>query len=168
MPTLARILKASALAIAATALAAILCLVFAQVTMRFVFDRPLSWPEELSRIIFIYLVFIGAAEASVARTHIAVDMVDTFGLSSHIDRWINVLRDLAMLTVLVIIVVGAWTMIPIVHSMRLPATGLRISLMVVPVLIGGVLMSAATVLHLIADAMGHPLPRAAADSHPDT
>ena len=159
MHRMARLLGQGAVALAAIALAAILCLVFAQVTMRFVFDRPLPWPEELSRIVFIYLVFIGAAEASVARTHIAVDMVDTFGMPRRIDRWIGVMRDVATLAVLVVIAIGAWTMIPIVHSMRLPATGVRTSFMVAPVLAGSVMMAVATLLHLVADATGRPLPR---------
>jgi TRAP-type C4-dicarboxylate transport system permease small subunit len=50
--------------------------------------------------------------------------------------------------------------------MRLPATGLPMSAMVVPVLAGGVLMACATLLHLVADATGRPLPADAANPPP--
>ena len=116
--------------------------------------KPLPWPEELGRILFVYLVFIGAAEASVTRTHIAVDLVDTFGLSRRVDRILDLLRDAAMLVVLAVVAFGAWTMIPVVDSMKLPATGVRMSWMVAPVLIGSVLMLVAQVLNLIAHLRG--------------
>ena len=159
MTTLARLLAKGAVAIAAIALAAILCLVVAQVLMRFGLGRPLPWPDELGRLCFIYLVFIGAAEASAVRGHIAVDMVDTFGLSRRVDAALEVIRDLIVLAVLVIVVWGAAQMIPVVHSMKLPATGIRTSWMVLPVLIGGALMAAATLLWLVARVTGHDLPR---------
>ena len=158
MQAAALFLKRSAVVLATAALAIVLALVFGQVIMRMGLDSPLPWPEELGRIAFVYLVFIGAAEASVAQTHIAVDVVDAFGISRRIDRILGVVRDLATLAVLAVIIFGAWTMIPVVHSMKLPATGLPMSSMVLPVLVGGGMMALATLLHLLAHATGRPLP----------
>ena len=157
MTGFAQWLGRGAVAIAAIALALILGLVVTQVGMRFGLGRPLPWPEELSRILFIYLVFIGAAQASITRTHIAVDVVDVFGLPRRVDRALSLLRDVAMIGVLVVIIIGAWRMIPVVHSMRLPATGVRMSLMVVPILVGSGLMLIASLLLLVAHAMGRDL-----------
>ena len=38
-------------------------LVIAQVVLRYIFNDPLTWSEEMSRIVFIYLAFIGIGAA---------------------------------------------------------------------------------------------------------
>lgn len=159
MTALSRLLARSAAIIAIAALAGILLLVAAQVGLRVATDRSLPWPEEMARILFIYLVFIGAAETSANRNHIAVDLVDTFGLSETTDRRIDVLRNLATLAVLGTIAYGAAQMIPVVNSMRLPSTGLRMSVMVLPVLVGSALMLVATLVNLFQDLTGRVQPR---------
>ena len=129
----------------------IFLLVIMQVTFRFVLQNPLPWPEELSRILFIYLVFIGAVEASKDRTHIAIDLKDVFHLSAGADHFLSLFRNLLVMAVLVIMAFGAWKIIPSGYYMHLPATGFPISVMTVPILIGSVLMLFWTVLHFIRD-----------------
>lgn len=154
MTAISRLLARGAAIIAVAALAGILLLVSVQVGLRVTTDRTLPWPEELARIMFIYLVLIGAAETSVNRAHIAVDLVDTFRLSEAMDRRIDVLRSLATLAVLGTISYGAAEMIPVVNSMQLPSTGLRMSVMVFPVLLGASMMFVATFINLIEDLTG--------------
>ncbi|PZX11302.1 TRAP-type C4-dicarboxylate transport system permease small subunit [Palleronia aestuarii] len=154
MKALSRTLERAAVILGVVALAGILALVAGQVGARVFLGRPLPWPEELGRLLFIYLVFIGAVEASVTRGHIAVDLVDTFGLPPRADRILDLGRDLAMLIVLGVITYGAWKMIPVVNTMRLPATGLRMSLMVVPIFAGSALMFVATILGAVAHLRG--------------
>lgn len=48
-------------------------LVIAQVVMRYVFNAPLTWSEELARIVFIYLTFMGIGAAYGRRRHMVVD-----------------------------------------------------------------------------------------------
>lgn len=47
--------------------------VFLQVLIRFVFKSPLPWTEEVSRIAFVYCIFIGAIVGMRERAHIRVD-----------------------------------------------------------------------------------------------
>ncbi len=49
--------------------------VFLQVLIRFVFKYPLPWTEEVSRIAFVYSIFVGAAIAVRERAHLNVDFV---------------------------------------------------------------------------------------------
>lgn len=154
MKPIAHVIERGAVILAVIALAGILALVAGQVGARVFAGRPLPWPEELGRIFFIYLVFIGAAEASVTRGHIAVDLVDTFGLNRRADLVLDLIRDAATLAVLAVVAYGAWKMIPVVHSMRMPATGVPMSWMVVPVLVGSVLMLVATALNVLAHLRG--------------
>ena len=64
-----RLLEGSVAAIyAATIL--VMC---TQVVLRYVFNEPLPWAEELSRYFFIWIVYLGAAIASRRAAHLEVD-----------------------------------------------------------------------------------------------
>lgn len=54
-------------------IAAIVVIVFAQVFFRYVLNRPLHWSEELTKTVYLWLTFIGAAVATRDNTHIQVD-----------------------------------------------------------------------------------------------
>lgn len=49
--------------------------VFLQVLARFVLRYPLPWTEEITRLAFVYAIFVGALLAVRDRTHISVDVV---------------------------------------------------------------------------------------------
>lgn len=49
--------------------------VFLQVLVRFVFKSPLPWTEEVSRLAFVYSIFVGATVAVREKAHINVDVV---------------------------------------------------------------------------------------------
>ncbi len=132
-------------------LGGILLFVSLQVLFRFILGNPLPWPEELSRLLFIYLVFIGGAEASLSRTHISIDVVDAFGFPPSLNKGLEIVRGMVILATMGVVVYGAWVMLPAMHSMHLPATGFPVSVMVLPVLAGSVLMAFYAVWHLIQD-----------------
>jgi TRAP-type C4-dicarboxylate transport system permease small subunit len=48
-------------------------LVIAQVVLRYAFNDPLTWSEEMARIVFIYLSFIGIGAAYGRRRHMFID-----------------------------------------------------------------------------------------------
>ena len=60
--------------------ALILCCL--QVIARYVFNYPLSWPEELGRYLIILIVYVGASVGLRKKSHIAVDIIPTFFPSS--------------------------------------------------------------------------------------
>lgn len=59
----------------AAILVALIVSVSANVIGRAVFSRSLPWADELARMLFIWLIFIGAAAAFARYEHIAVDFV---------------------------------------------------------------------------------------------
>lgn len=132
-------------------LAGIFFFVTMQVTFRFVFQSPLPWPEELSRILFGYLVFIGGAEASMEGSHISIDMVDNIFRNPKRKICADILRSLLVIFVLCVMFYGAWRIIPATYSMALPATGGSMAIMVVPVLLGSFLMAIWHILHVFKD-----------------
>lgn len=58
-------------AVAALLLAAVLLITGARVVARYVLGQAMPWSEELTRLLFIWLILIGAARA----THLRIDMV---------------------------------------------------------------------------------------------
>ncbi len=44
-----------------------------QIVSRYLFNMPLTWPEEVARYVFIWVVFLGAAVASRAQAHLGMD-----------------------------------------------------------------------------------------------
>jgi len=56
-------------------LAAMTLLVFATVILRYFFAISFRWSDELARIIFIYIVFLGIAIAYRHREHIVIELL---------------------------------------------------------------------------------------------
>ena len=60
--------------IVAAALAIIVSLTLAQVVFRYFFDSPLLWSDELSRLMVVWMTFIGAAVVCWQGKHLSVDV----------------------------------------------------------------------------------------------
>lgn len=58
---------------------------------RYVLGAPLSWTEQISRILFVWLTFVGAAVLYRSKLHIAIDMMVHMLPKplQHIVYWIN-------------------------------------------------------------------------------
>jgi len=56
-------------------IAATVSLTFTQVVLRYFFNSPQTWAEEVGRYLFIWITFLGAAAAFARDTHIRVDAV---------------------------------------------------------------------------------------------
>lgn len=56
-------------------LSAMFLILLAQVIMRYVFSRPLTWSEEAARFIFVYVSFIGISYAYRQKGHIRMEVV---------------------------------------------------------------------------------------------
>jgi TRAP-type C4-dicarboxylate transport system permease small subunit len=61
--------------LALVCMAVMTILIVAQVVLRYLFNEPLTWSEELARIVFIYMTFIGIGAAYGRRRHMSVDAI---------------------------------------------------------------------------------------------
>ena len=62
------------LEIAIVACLAIMCvLVFGNVVLRYGFDSGIVWSEEMSRLVFVWMIFLGAILAAKDKAHIVFD-----------------------------------------------------------------------------------------------
>lgn len=93
-------------AIMVCALLAMLCLVFGNVVLRYVFDSGIAASEELARLCFIWCTYTGTMVALHRNAHVGIA-----GIRPHLPvRWqriVDVIALLAMVTVSVVMVIGS-------------------------------------------------------------
>lgn len=53
----------------------VLVVISAQIVARYVFNHPLTWSEELSRYLYVWIAWIGCAFCVGTRSHIRVPVV---------------------------------------------------------------------------------------------
>jgi TRAP-type C4-dicarboxylate transport system permease small subunit len=53
---------------------AIVVITLAAVWWRYILNAPLAWPEQVSRILFVWVTFVGAAVLYREKLHVAIDM----------------------------------------------------------------------------------------------
>lgn len=124
--------------------AAMAIVVNLQVVARYVFDQPFIWPEEVSRLILIWMAFVGAAALIRRGGDIAVDtFVDMLPPARR--RAMLAIRDLVMVAVYSLVAWQGWSLAGNLAGMPLVATEWPTALLAWPVVVGGVLI----VLHVL-------------------
>lgn len=91
----------------ALALAIMVVLVFGNVVLRYAFDSGLAWAEEVARLMFVWLIFLGAILALRHHAHIGVEMLQQ-RLSPKVRRACAVVSHLFMLYALWLFLYGSW------------------------------------------------------------
>lgn len=120
-------------------------LTFGQVVLRYGFGRPLTWAEEVSRYLFVWVVFVGAGVAARYRGHIALDfLVNRFPpRPRHVVAMIMGVLSLAML--LLVFVWYGWTLTLVSMRQESPATGVPVGYATLAIPVGGLLTALNTV-----------------------
>jgi TRAP-type transport system small permease protein len=89
------------LAIGSVFVAAIVVLTFAQVVLRYFFNNPQAWAEEVSRYLFVWITFLGIAIGFAKDMHIRLDAL-TVLLPERPWRVVDVARRLVELAAVAI------------------------------------------------------------------
>lgn len=101
-------------------------LLFANVVLRYVFLAPISWAEELSIYLIIWIVFVGGGVLIRQGGHIAVDLLP-LALSPPLQRLLQMLvLALALLFFAVFFYYGG------IHTLRVRASGQLTPIMLAP------------------------------------
>ena len=86
---------------------AIAVMVIVAVLLRYVFNNPLTWGEELIVALLTWMVFIGAASASRAQMHIRIDaLAPVFRMRQF--SWLNTVTVLVGVAIIVIMMFGCY------------------------------------------------------------
>jgi len=103
-----RALERSVEALMALDLALIVLLVFSNVVARYGFGAGFAGAEEISRLLFVWLVFLGAILALRRKAHLGVELVQA-RLPRPLRRACAVLVHVLMLYALWLFLAGSWT-----------------------------------------------------------
>lgn len=80
-----------------------------QVIMRYVFDAPLQWPEEVTQILLVWMTFIAAVGLSRQGLHIRVEIVENF-LGQKVRNALEAVFNLLTIAFMLALIVGGWAM----------------------------------------------------------
>jgi TRAP-type C4-dicarboxylate transport system permease small subunit len=91
----------------ALALAVMVVLIFANVVLRYAFNSGIAWAEEMSRLMFVWLIFLGAILALRRHAHLGVEL-----LQARLPRWARrssaIVSHVLILYGLWLFLVGSW------------------------------------------------------------
>ena len=98
-------------------------LVFGNVVLRYAFNSGIAISEELSRLLFVWLIFMGAVLASAERIHIGFDTL-LHAVGPRTRRVLVLLTGLLLLAGCVIFIVGGWRQTQINLANSYPVLGI--------------------------------------------
>lgn len=118
-------------------LAVMVVLVFGNVVLRYVFNSGISFSEEIARLLFVWLTFIGAVVAMRDQAHLGLDALVT-RLPRAGRLACLVIGHLLMLFCCALLVVGSWKQTVINLDNAMPVSGWPVGLMYAAGLVCGV------------------------------
>lgn len=132
MTALRRVLHAAM----AACLALMAVLVFVNVVLRYGFSSGIAASEELSRLLFVWMVFIGAAAAYPAGEHMAFTSLAARlrGRPAALAAWTALIRLLVLLAA-VLVAWGAWQQVLVGLGSRSVVLGYPTALLPLPALL---------------------------------
>ncbi|MBM7691533.1 TRAP-type C4-dicarboxylate transport system permease small subunit [Peribacillus deserti] len=113
--------------IMASALAIMVVLVFGNVVLRYFFNSGITWSEEMSRYLFVWLTFLGSIGAYQNKEHLGVDMM-VKRLPRAMKKFVLLISDLIILFVLILVLDGSWKMTVMNMESVTPAVGMPLAL----------------------------------------
>ena len=108
-------------------LSAMFLILLAQVIMRYVFSRPLTWSEEAARFIFVYVSFIGISYAYRQKGHIRMEVVVNL-FPQAVPRGLEVLINLGTIALFCYMIPFSFRFIGIQAGVKATATHIPMSI----------------------------------------
>lgn len=108
-------------------LSAMFLILLAQVIMRYVFSRPLTWSEEAARFIFVYVSFIGISYAYRQKGHIRMEVVVNL-FPQAVRRGLEVLINLGTIALFCYMIPFSFCFIGIQAGVKATATHIPMSI----------------------------------------
>jgi TRAP-type C4-dicarboxylate transport system permease small subunit len=127
-----------------TTLSLVTVLVMAGVVLRYVFNDPLTWGEEVIVGVFTWTVFVGAAAAVRSHMHIRIDVLATLYANPKMS-WLNVVSLLIGISIVCTMFVACVAQVGQEMVVELPMTGLSKGWVIAGAPVGMALI----VLHLL-------------------
>lgn len=147
----------------AACLVVMVVLLFGNVAMRYLFNSGINVSDEISRLAFVWLIFLGSVLALRDHQHIGVTMlVERFGPAAR--RVTHIVCQLLVLWMLWLMADGSWAQTLIGLDTRLPVTGMPLAVFNAAALYAAIAMGLLTLVDLVRVLAGGPVP---AESSPE-
>ncbi len=128
--------------------------VFLNVMLRICFNSGLTWSEELSRYLFVFVTYIGAISAMRVNGHMVVDMLIA-KVSPKIQMALYVIAQALIAILMLILVHGSFKMVMQNTASRTAALGISYALLYSAGIITGVAIAILAVINIV-HAVTHP------------
>ena len=128
--------------------------VFLNVVLRIFFNSGLTWSEELSRYLFVFVTYIGAISAMRAGDHMTVDIL-TAKASSRVQMVLYVVSQAIITALMCILVHGSVKMVIQNVASRTAALGISYALLYSVGIITGVSIAILALANIVR-ALTHP------------
>lgn len=109
-----------------------------QVVLRYVFDQPVSWSEEIALLAMVWFGFLSLAIGIWRHEHIAITYFRD-SLPQIIAVTLDNLSQMLMVFLMVVICINGWALVDLVGQQLLPASKLPKSWLYTPTIVGGAL-----------------------------
>ena len=135
-------------AIAAAMLLAMVAMVFGNVVLRYGFNSGIAVSEELSRFLFVWLVFMGSVLAARRREHLGMDSFrNLFGPGGR--RVLDIASELIVAALSALFLIGAVRMALLTADDSLPITGLPRWTIYAAAIVSGAGILVVSLIHLV-------------------
>lgn len=146
-PAYARLVDAERL-LSGIVLLAIFVMIIFQVFTRYVLNMPLSWSEELARLMVVWLTFLGAGFVASRNAHIAVDLLAVY-LPKKLATATQILAMVLVAAGSIYMIFAAVSLMILTGSLTMTATSLPTPVLYGSVLVGYLLILGHTVLNVV-------------------
>ncbi len=115
-------------------MAGMVVIVSAQVWYRFILNDPLSWSEEASRYLFVWISFMGAAAGVRYQVHLGIDLMEKI-LPAGSYRFAVIIVNLIIQIFLLVIIYWGFKILGVIQFQESPSMhiSMRYPYMAVPV-----------------------------------
>jgi TRAP-type C4-dicarboxylate transport system permease small subunit len=141
----------------AAALLAMLVMVFGNVVLRYGFDSGILVTEEISRVLFVWVTFLGAVAVMQRRGHLGFDLV-VRALPRRARLACRVVAGVLMLACCLVFLHGAWTQTAMNMANAAPVSGLPIGYAYAAAVVGAAGLALLVVADILAALQGREPP----------
>lgn len=120
------------------ALVTMISLVFFNAVLRYFFDSGIAWSEEFARICFVYMIFLGIILVAKEKKHLTVGIIISY-LPSRYKILFNIIADILILISTSFIALGAYQLMILTYTQKMPATGISSSFLYVIALLSAIM-----------------------------
>ena len=123
-------------------------LTFIQVVLRYVFADSISWADEISRYMFIWMVFMAAGLVVGKGKHICIEVIRPL-VSDAVAKGLMFFSDIMVLVFSVFLMVYGWNIIRISFTVIAPATEIPMSYFQMIFLVFGFICVYRSLIHMV-------------------